>query len=114
MLDICTVYYISINRNGMKLFDWLFGKKKKKVEPPPPTTAPAVVEEPVPEVPPIIEPPKRIEKKKTIPVKSKILTTMTSQEKKDLIRKKLDAGDKRSWYEIAADLELQLWSEKHG
>jgi hypothetical protein len=39
---------------------------------------------------------------------------MTAQEKKDLIKKLLAEGDTRSYNEIAADLELQLWNDKHG
>lgn len=38
---------------------------------------------------------------------------MTAKDKKDLIKKRLAEGDKRSYNEIAADLELQLWTEKH-
>jgi len=38
---------------------------------------------------------------------------MTPQEKKELILKRIAEGDKRSYNEIAADLELQIWSEKH-
>lgn len=38
---------------------------------------------------------------------------MTSNEKKALIKKRLAEGDKRSYNEIAADLELQLWTERH-
>ncbi len=36
---------------------------------------------------------------------------MTSQEKKKLILKKISDGDKRSYNEIQADLELQFWNE---
>jgi hypothetical protein len=39
---------------------------------------------------------------------------MTASEKKALIKKRLAEGDKRSYNEIAADLELQLWSEQFG
>lgn len=42
-----------------------------------------------------------------------MLTNMTAQKKKELIKKRLAEGDKRSYNEIAADLELQLWTEKH-
>lgn len=38
---------------------------------------------------------------------------MTAQEKKDLIKKRLTEGDKRSYNEIAADLELEIWNERH-
>lgn len=38
---------------------------------------------------------------------------MTSEEKKKLIQQRINEGDKRSWNEIAADLELQLWTEMH-
>lgn len=39
---------------------------------------------------------------------------MSAQEKKDHIKKLLaQPGEKRSYNEIAADLELQLWSERH-
>lgn len=37
---------------------------------------------------------------------------MTAQEKKTLIKKKLASGDKRSYNEIQADLELELWRER--
>lgn len=40
---------------------------------------------------------------------------MTAKEKKELIKKRLSTpGEKRSYNEIAADLELQLWTEQHG
>lgn len=32
MFNIRADHCYTINRNGMKLFDWLFGKKKKKVD----------------------------------------------------------------------------------
>jgi hypothetical protein len=38
---------------------------------------------------------------------------MTPKEKKDYINALIAAGDKRSYNEIAADLELQIWHEKH-
>jgi hypothetical protein len=38
---------------------------------------------------------------------------MTAQEKKNLIQKKMEGGDKRSYNEIAADLELEIWTERH-
>lgn len=38
---------------------------------------------------------------------------MTNQEKKDLIKKHIANGDKRSYNEIAADLELEIWTERH-
>lgn len=37
---------------------------------------------------------------------------MTPQAKKELIKKLIAQGDKRSYNEIAADLELQIWSER--
>jgi hypothetical protein len=37
---------------------------------------------------------------------------MTSQEKKNLIEKRLSEDDKRSYNEIAADLELELWNQR--
>lgn len=37
---------------------------------------------------------------------------MSAQEKKELILKRIAEGDKRSYNEIAADLELQLWHER--
>ncbi len=36
---------------------------------------------------------------------------MTHEQKKNLINKKIDEGDKRSYNEIQADIELQLWQE---
>jgi hypothetical protein len=41
------------------------------------------------------------------------MTQMTSDEKKQLIQKKMEEGDKRSYNEIAADLELEIWTAKH-
>lgn len=38
---------------------------------------------------------------------------MTPKEKKQLINKLIANGDKRSYNEIAADLELKLWTELH-
>jgi hypothetical protein len=38
---------------------------------------------------------------------------MTGKEKKQLILKKIAEGDKRSYNQIAADLELQIWTEWH-
>jgi len=38
---------------------------------------------------------------------------MTPKEKKELILKRISNGDKRSYNEIAADLELELWTERH-
>lgn len=38
---------------------------------------------------------------------------MTPQEKKDLIKKRLAEGDKRSYWQIAADLELEIWTQLH-
>lgn len=37
---------------------------------------------------------------------------MTHEEKKKLILSKIEAGDTRSYNEIQADLELELWKEK--
>jgi hypothetical protein len=37
---------------------------------------------------------------------------MTTQQKKEYAQRLLDNGDKRSWNEIMADLELQLWKER--
>lgn len=37
---------------------------------------------------------------------------MTTKEKKEYAYRLLDNGDKRSWNEIMADLELQLWRER--
>ena len=37
---------------------------------------------------------------------------MTAEKKKELINKRLSEGDKRSYNEIAADLELQIWAER--
>lgn len=39
---------------------------------------------------------------------------LTKQDKKDLINKRLAEGDKRSYNEVAADLELELWGERFG
>lgn len=99
----------------MKIWRWLFGKKQRKHEENDFKVLQLATEKwrktedvlPLPEA----EKPKPVKIKP--PVKSKIVTTMTSQEKKDLIRKRINEGDKRSWYQIAADLELQLWTEKH-
>lgn len=33
-------------------------------------------------------------------------------EKKAIIQKRIDAGDKRGWNSIAADLELSIWYER--
>lgn len=33
-------------------------------------------------------------------------------EKKEIIQKRIDAGDKRGWNSIAADLELSIWYER--
>ncbi len=38
---------------------------------------------------------------------------MTGKEKKELILKKIEEGDKRSYNEIMADLQLQIWTEFH-
>lgn len=38
---------------------------------------------------------------------------MTSQEKKEYIKKLKDEGDKRSWNEISADLELLIWTSQY-
>lgn len=37
---------------------------------------------------------------------------MTQKEKRELIFKKIEEGDKRSFNEIQADLELDIWREK--
>lgn len=37
---------------------------------------------------------------------------MTAKEKKELIQKRINEGDTRSYNEIAADLELDLWRER--
>lgn len=37
---------------------------------------------------------------------------MTSLEKKEYIKNLIEKGDKRSWNEISADLELLLWTSK--
>jgi hypothetical protein len=37
---------------------------------------------------------------------------MTSKEKKELVLKKMANGDKRSYNELMADLELELWNER--
>jgi hypothetical protein len=38
---------------------------------------------------------------------------MTAKEKKELIEKRLKEGDKRSYWQIVADLELQIWTDRH-
>lgn len=38
---------------------------------------------------------------------------MEPKEKKELVLKRLKEGDKRSYNEIVADLELELWAERH-
>lgn len=38
---------------------------------------------------------------------------MKPKEKKELIKKRIKEGDKRSYNEIAADLELQIWTERY-
>lgn len=40
-------------------------------------------------------------------------THMTAEEKKTQIKKLIANGDKRSYNEIQADMELQIWSEQH-
>lgn len=37
---------------------------------------------------------------------------MTNKEKKDLIQSRIDSGDVRSYNELVADLELQIWTMK--
>jgi len=37
---------------------------------------------------------------------------MTPQEKKEYVNRIIASGDKRSYNEINADLELQLWRDK--
>lgn len=39
---------------------------------------------------------------------------MTPKEKKEYAEKLMASGDKRSYNEIKADLELQIWKEKYG
>lgn len=38
---------------------------------------------------------------------------LTKQEKKEYIKRMLANGDRRSYNEIQADLELYLWTAKH-
>lgn len=38
---------------------------------------------------------------------------MDRKSKKLLINNLIAKGDKRSYWEIAADLELEIWTEKH-
>jgi hypothetical protein len=38
---------------------------------------------------------------------------MTAKEKKQLILAKLENGDKRSYNEIQADLELEIWTARY-
>lgn len=38
---------------------------------------------------------------------------MTPEEKKEFIKTKMTEGDKRSYNEIQADLELQIWSKRY-
>ena len=38
---------------------------------------------------------------------------MSNNEKKEIIKKRLANGDTRSWNEIAADLELEIWTRLH-
>lgn len=37
---------------------------------------------------------------------------LTAKEKRELIKKLIANGDKRSYNEIAVDLELQIWTER--
>lgn len=37
---------------------------------------------------------------------------MTGKEKRELVEKKIAEGDTRSYNELMADLELQIWTEK--
>lgn len=39
---------------------------------------------------------------------------MTSRQKKEIILKRIEQGDKRSYNELVADLELQLWAANFG
>lgn len=39
---------------------------------------------------------------------------MTQAEKKTLILKRIERGDARSYNEIAADMELDIWRERYG
>jgi len=38
---------------------------------------------------------------------------MTSKEKKQIILKRIEQGDARSYNEIAADLELEIWTRNN-
>lgn len=38
---------------------------------------------------------------------------MTGKQKRELAEKKIAEGDKRSYWEIMADLELEIWTERH-
>jgi hypothetical protein len=38
---------------------------------------------------------------------------MTGKEKRILVEKIMESGDRRSFNELMADLELQIWTEKH-
>lgn len=40
------------------------------------------------------------------------LPVLTPQQKKDFIAKRIQNGDTRSWNEIMADLELEIWTAK--
>jgi hypothetical protein len=40
------------------------------------------------------------------------MTSLTPQEKKAWCEKKMQEGDKRSYNELKADLELTLWTER--
>lgn len=42
----------------------------------------------------------------------KIIPLMSAKEKKELIKKRLADGDKRTYNQIKADLELELWRER--
>lgn len=39
---------------------------------------------------------------------------MTPKEKKEYAERLMENGDKRSYNEIMADLELMLWKKRHG
>lgn len=38
---------------------------------------------------------------------------MTHKEKKEIAEKQMKQGDKRSYNEIMADIELEIWTERH-
>jgi hypothetical protein len=42
-------------------------------------------------------------------MKNKVIT---KEGKKELIKRIIKSGDTRSWYAIAADIELQIWTQQ--